>query len=474
MAIANLTDQMHVTGTATLAGLVTINAIGASGGPQPGNRSTLLIYADGGVTNTATLNTIMYVPTGTAPSNTAVFHPYISTTPLADATLSQVTPYPVAAGDGLYLNYTVDYAPDGLTSNQHNVGAAVNLIQAFGAPAYQPVAQQIFIQPDLISLGRIYDLISGEGTVAAQQASFGAQSSFLDAIFDHAGQNLDCDPTKPETCEKRWHVWSQASGSRGDASGTTNAAMSRSSSIGLTLGADYRVQPGMALGFAFGSMWPQYRVPDRLASGEATGANMAFYGMAQSHFGTYVKAGASFGALDNWETRMAWQTPVQASYLSKMVGSRVELGQRIGIDDLALTPFGGLQASILHQDRYAESDGVWGNLFHAHRQQSMPVFAGLLLDATLHADNGVAITPSLRGQWSRETIRSRSIEAESLAAPGFTWAVNGTDAPRDTRKFDAALTVTMPDALKLKAAFTAERSGQTRSIGGLLRLDYSF
>lgn len=147
----------------------------------------------------------MLVGEGTAPSTTAVFHPSISTVAHNDLTLSQVAPGSVPQGQGLYLNYTVDCNPAGLTRNQSSVGAAVNLIQAYGAPAYQPVAQTLLLAPDVKTLGGIYDLLSGEGTVASQQATFTAQAAFSGAVLDHAGENLDCDEKKP-ACKNRWRV----------------------------------------------------------------------------------------------------------------------------------------------------------------------------------------------------------------------------------------------------------------------------
>lgn len=137
VAKGNLADQVYVTGTASLAGLVTINDIASSRGLQPGNHSTLIMYAAGGLTSSAVLNSVMYVNGVLAPSTTAVFTPSLSTTPLDDPTLVQV--YPGVPTYGLYFNYSVNYDPVGLTPNQNNVGGAVNLIQNYGAPAYQAV-----------------------------------------------------------------------------------------------------------------------------------------------------------------------------------------------------------------------------------------------------------------------------------------------------------------------------------------------
>ena len=320
-AKANLADQVHVTGTASLAGLVTINDVSVSGGPQPGTRSTLIMYADGGLTSTATLNPLMLVGSGTAPATTAVFRPSISTHALADPTLSQIDPYPVLDGYGLYLNYSVDYNPAGLTPNQSAVGSAVNLIQAYGAPAYQPVAQALLLAPDVKTLGDIYDLLSGEGTIASQQATFTAQAAFSGAVLDHAGQNLDCDEREP-VCRNRWHIWSQSTLGRSDLSGNSNEAASRSSFGGLALGADYKADANIILGFAIGGMSPSFSVPGRQANGGSTGASFALYGMARSDFGTYVKGMVNVGVMNNWERRMAYRTAVQGSFMSQTGAAR--------------------------------------------------------------------------------------------------------------------------------------------------------
>jgi outer membrane autotransporter protein len=434
----------------------------------------LIMYADGGLTSTATLNPQMLVNGITAPSTTAVFTPSISTTPLADPTLSQISPGVATVGDGLYLNFTLNYNPAGLTPNQSNVGAAVNLIQAYGAPAYEPVAQQIFLAPTLTALGTIYNLLSGEGTAAAQQATFEAQSSFLGAVFDHAGESLNCNRKDP-TCKRRWRAWSQSSASRLDVAGNYNSASSRVSSFGQTVGADYRIQPGLAVGFALGGMWPQFQAPDRETSGNGSGVNFAIYGMAQSpQGGSYLKGAVSFGVLDNRENRMAFMTPVQGSYGSQIGGGMIEFGKRFESALFSLTPFTGAQISRLHQDAYAESDPVWGNYFFAHDQTSAPVFVGLQLDSTFVTDHGVAIQPILRAQWLHETETNRWIEAQSLAAPGFPWTSVGTSAPSDVAKVDLGVKARLTDALTLKAAFNAEFAGGAHSIGGFLAINGAY
>ena len=473
VAKANLADQVHVTGTATLAGLVTIADVSSGGGPQPGTRSTLIMYADGGLTSTATLNPLMLVGSGTGPSTTAVFRPSLSTSALADPTLSQVAPYPVTPGNGLYLNYSVDYNPAGLTPNQSSVGAAVNLIQAYGAPAYQPVAQALLLAPDVKTLGDIYDLLSGEGTIASQQATFTAQSAFSGAVLDHAGQNLDCDEREP-ACRKRWHVWSQSTFNRSDLSGTYNEAASSTTFGSLTLGADYKADANIVLGFAIGGMSPSFSVPGRQATGGSTGASLALYAMARSDFGTYAKGMGNFGVMNNWVRRMAYRTAVQGSFMSQTWGGTLEVGQRIGGKSFSITPFGGMQITRLHQDAYSESDSVWGNYFFSHHQNSAPVFAGLQMNASFVAENGMSYAPSVRAQWVRETDRNRWVKAESLAARGFPWEVAGTKAPKDVLKIDGGVTVGLTDAMKFRGSYTSDVSRQTRSHGLSLRGDVTF
>jgi outer membrane autotransporter protein len=257
-------------------------------------------------------------------------------------------------------------------------------------------------------------------------------------------------------------------------SGNFNEAASRSSFGGLTLGADYKADSNVILGFAIGGMSPSFSVPNRKASGGASGGNIALYAMARSDFGTYVKGMATGGVFNNWERRMAYHTAVQGSFMSHTWGGTVEVGQRIGGGAFSVTPFAGVQANRLHQNTYSESDPVWGNYYFAHYQSSVPVFAGLQVNASVVAENGITFAPSFRAQWVRETERNRSIQAESLAARGFPWNVVGTKAPQDVLKLDGGLTIGLSDTLKFKGAYNSEVSRQSRSHNWSLRGDYTF
>lgn len=204
-------------------------------------------------------------------------------------------------------------------------------------------------------LGRIYNLISGEGTVASQQASFDAQSNFMQSVLGQASAQVECNEEDP-TCKDRWHVWAQGDASRSTRKGDMNVSSTKSSSMSMTLGADYRPQTGVVLGAALAGLAPRYQNPDREASGNSDGASVAAYGLVQSQIGTYAKAVLSAAFMNNWESRMAFMTPVKGSYQSHMMSGRLELGQHISISSVTFTPFAGAQMTRLVQNDYAEND----------------------------------------------------------------------------------------------------------------------
>ena len=88
---------------------------------KPGTFVLPVFKADGGLTGPGlTINPLF--DSGTA-STTPIFKP----TTYTDATTQ-------------YIEYTIDYRPDGLTPNASNVGSTVNDIQNEGVETYQVIA----------------------------------------------------------------------------------------------------------------------------------------------------------------------------------------------------------------------------------------------------------------------------------------------------------------------------------------------
>jgi outer membrane autotransporter protein len=91
----------------------------------------------------------------------------------------------VSEGRQLLLDYRIDFGDvAGLSGNQRRFGSHVNAIQAAGStPAFEPVAEALFAQPDAAALGTAYDGLGSEPHVALGTGTLMSSLQFGDAML---------------------------------------------------------------------------------------------------------------------------------------------------------------------------------------------------------------------------------------------------------------------------------------------------
>ena len=221
-----------------------------------------------------------------------------------------------------------------MTINQQSVGNAVNAIQtARSSPNFAALANALFYQPTVASLGAAYDLLSGEGTSGVEQTTFTANEMFMkavsrqqqfwlsdqarspntivayanDGLLDYAGTDSPFFALKaPAFRPPSWRIWSEAYGDAGSVKGDSvlGAAGLNSGGGGLVLGADYQAKPDLLYGFAVGGNLSGFAVPDRSASGGIDGGQFAAY-VAKQWGALYTTGLVGFGLFANNEQRLA-------------------------------------------------------------------------------------------------------------------------------------------------------------------------
>ena len=486
-------DRINVTGTANVLGTVYLNIMNA-GLALPGTHDVTIVTANAGVTN----YNLASGPTGLA----------------LDAVQSAVAQYTLTDPDpnDIVLQYGINFSPAGLTINQHAVGNIVNAIQSAGAsPNFATLANALFNQPTVASLGAAYDSISGEGVSGVEQTTFTANELFMNAVsrqqqfwladqtrspntivayagdglFDYAGTDNPFFALKsPASRPPSWRVWAEAYGEAGALNGQsqTGSAALNYGGGGLMLGADYQARPDFLYGFAAGGNLSGFDVPDRSTSGSIDGGQFAAY--AAKQWGALYATGlAGFGLFENNEQRTAFVpgssvplVPVPSiieqlsgAFLSQTFNARFETGWRSSFGSGYATPFAALEYSLLHLDGFSEYNPGGPNLlglsYASQYINSLPLFLGAQFDsASLVSGNPVSYF--VRVAWRHDFEASRSIESSFITAPGFDFTVNGAIAPQDAAAVDIGVKYGLTKQLSITSNFEGLFSGQGNSYGG--------
>lgn len=473
-------DRINVTGTAAMNGLVSLS-INDPEMAKPQTTSLVILNAGGGVTN----NGLTINPSSlNGPSlPTAVFTPSVG-----------------FDSNNVYLDYTINFAPSGLTWNQTQVGSAINAIQTAVVAAFQPIAARIFWLPNTTALGQTYDSLSGEGTSAAQQAVFNSRGQFFDVALSQAALLLDSGPAQyamaaaapvPIPAGTDWRVWASGFANSGNLDGRASnpgSAKAAFTNGGGSAGIDYRVTPNTLVGFTAGGADASFDVSDRSTHGTASGVNLGLYGMAMLGAGIYVQGVLSYGSYDNDIQRTQVGANIgptenaRGSFGSNLFGGRFEAGWKNTFGQVNLTPFASIQFDALSQDAYSESTvvngtGTPGNMglhYSAHDVTSVPLSLGLQADGSFPVADGTTITPSARISWVHEFDQIRAINAVFLAAPDFGFAVRGAAAAKDAARVDAGLSVRFSPRFGIYGNFVGLFSGAGTTVGAQGGLKYSF
>ena len=491
-----IADRLNVTGTGDVSGTIAINLIDpltAPGYALPGQHSNVLISAAGGVTD----NGVILEAPNTVVATYSLLHP--------NAT-------------DIDLNYVIDYSPSGLTQNQHSVGTAINRIQlAQISPAFRPVATALFYQPDVATLGRIYDSLSGEGTSAVQQAGFLANDMFLNTIgrrkefwisndsHDPNGNRLlgAADPVnhKPQKSTLDWRAWmAEYRGfGRYNANPVVGSANVRDNGdgYGVAVGIDKQVTPDIMLGLAFGTGRLSFSVPDRETAGNVDAWHMAAYGaLRQEHF--YATGTLAYDHFDNTEQRHAFipqvtmDTPcgnafttsgfneyLSGTFESHSISGDFEIGYKQQLNSIEVTPFAGLQFGNMRINGFTETNryqGVSqiGLSYNERTVNSLPSRLGLQLKTNTDLASDTVLSLALSGAWKHEFKPERSIESSFIAAPGFDFVIRGAQPPIDVLLANIGLNLTISKSLTLFGNFEYDAFGMGHSYAGMAGLNVSW
>jgi outer membrane autotransporter protein len=396
-------------------------------------------------------------------------------------------------------------AVPGLNRNQQAVGNALE--RAYNTTLTGPAAT---LYSNLLATGTPDSLsrLSGEGTTAAQNATF-ATGRMFDSLLMDQGEFWRRDETTDSNgvtfratplayaAEKKkpapaafkelkappvyqprtWRVWTGGFGGvqsfNGDAS--VGSADARTAAAGGAMGFDYQVDPTRLIGVAVGGSESHFSVPDRATSGDLLGGHVGAYGMAT--WGALYAAGVvSYSRFDNDVRRtIAGIGPTEAAtgrFASDLLGARLELGRSYALPWVNVTPFAAVQTSTLWQRGFTETSGAGGlpgilGLTHpSQTTTSLPTFVGVQFDTRLALANGTVWSPFVRAAWVHEFNPDRSIAGSFVSVPGTLFSVDGARAWSDALKINAGSRLALNQYASLFASFDGEFSNGGDSYAG--------
>ncbi|MGQ5720233.1 hypothetical protein [Pseudochrobactrum asaccharolyticum] len=461
-------DKLEVTGQANLGGHLPVN-ISNTGYAKSGQNDYVIVHAEGGVHDDG-----MQLE---AP-NTAV----------ATFTLGY-TQYETILGAN------IDYAARGLTENGIAVGNTINAIQFDQtSPAFRPLAEAIFAQPDIASLQRTYDLIDGEGTAGAQQAYFSDTNAFIGAVsqqtnlwsnpyrLGNAKTDRQCTLKNNVCVESLWRGWYSGFGSDTNLQGDPYVVGSgdlKSHSKGMAAGLDYELTKDLLLGFSVGMSKANFKVNDRLTQGDIETGRTAIYG-AYRHNNLYIDGLFGVDWFNASTDRMAAILPtagnagfsdrLQNDFSGYGINARLETGYRMDLGGVQFSPFAALQLSSFHMNGSTESADVTGGdlaLYYKGRTiNSVPLSLGAQFDTRIELGGNAYFSPYVRAAWVHEFSNKRSVEAGFTAAPGYEFVVHGAAQARNSAQVEAGFNVQIETGLSLYGKVTGNFSGSDHDVSG--------
>ncbi|GAA0581021.1 hypothetical protein [Rhizomicrobium electricum] len=461
------TDRITVSGTAAMSGTVLTNLtdpLTAPGFSLPGTHTKVILTATGGVTHTG----LTLAAFNTAVANYALVYPDAQT---------------------VDLQYVVDYSPTGLTGNQHATGDAVNIIQtAQTSPAFRPIATNLFYLPDVATLGRAYDLLSGEGIAALEQASFDSNERFLAAA---GAQTADWRDT-PRSPEHAWRLWMMPYGYTALYGGDKDmgAAKVKDQAWGIVGGVDYQISSRALIGVAVGGGTTWINVPDRLTKASTDAIHFGLYG-GWNGDAYYADGAFGYDLFTNAESRVAIipgvtlpkslfvdgpyrvpgfsETP-EARFHSSSYSGHLEAGYHYDLGIVRATPFIGLNFGSLTTDGFTETNAgqtsVIGMISNQQTVDSLPGLLGVMVDGKFDLGGDLMLAGWLKGTWKHEFDISRKTSTQFISAPGFAFQVHGAEPARETGVVDTGLRLSIDGHLSVYANYSGAFGGPNSSHTG--------
>jgi uncharacterized protein with beta-barrel porin domain len=408
--------------------------------------------------------------------------------------------------NNVYLNLTLNYALDSLSTNQRNVASA--LTNFFNASGSIPAVYGALTASGLTQA-------SGEAATGSQQATFDAMNQFMGVLTDPFIAGRGDTATSPSTSsfaaengggraagaardayaamftkapvaqvyDSRWSVWTAGFGGAQTTDG--NAALgsntTTSSLAGVAVGADYRFSPDTVAGFALAGGGTSFSV-DNSGFGRSDLFQAGAF-VRHTSGPAYVSAALAYGFQDITTDRIvtiAGLDRLHAEFNANAYSGRLEGGYRFvtpWLGGIGLTPYGAAQFTTFDLPAYAEQALVGTPAFAlAYAAKSVTDSRSEL---GVRGDKSFALSNAmltLRGRlaWAHDFNSDRAIGATFQALPGASFVVSGAAQPHDSALTTASAEMRWMNGWSAAATFEGEFADTLRSYAGKGVVRYSW
>jgi uncharacterized protein with beta-barrel porin domain len=402
-----------------------------------------------------------------------------------------------------------DLLPAGASINQLNVASAIDKYSSGGGTLPPGFLALYGLTGD--ALANALSQTSGEAGASVAPSTFQAWNGFFNMIFDPFAQNRSgfgtgggamslagegrtpSDETRlayaavtpkgapamvtkavPHAlAEPRWSVWGGGYGgsARTDGNVALGSHDTTSRAYGFAVGADHRLTPDTAIGFALAGGGTSFGLDRGLGGGNSDLFQASIY--ARQNWGAaYLMGAFGYGWQDITTSRMvtvAGTDKLEADFNANTLAGRAEGGWRFGSPFAAVTPYAAVQMVSLDLPGYTEravsgadtfalsyagrTDTQTRSEFGARFDYAMPMQTALL---------------TLRGRaaWAHDYSDNRVANAGFLALPGSAFTVNGATADRDLLLVSAGAELTLRNGFSIAGSFEGEFSGNSESYAG--------
>ena len=394
-------------------------------------------------------------------------------------------------------------AVPGLTSNQQAVADVLQNLYAAGTPtgSLATFYSNLFAATSVT----VFDQLSGSGTAAAQNASFGAAGLFGDAmqqqglawVFGAPGggfgfgaplQYAAADKAvnkpgydafaamRPRGQETQpWRAWALGFGSTRSIDGSGGTADQSMQTAGGAVGVERTLGPDLLVGLAAGGSGSHFSASSLSTSGNIDGGHLGGY-VARRWGDVYALATVNYAHFDNTTDRtiagVGATESAHGRFGSDQLGGRFEVGWRRRIAGYAVTPFVAVEPAALWQQAYTETStaagggaGILALSYSARETTSLPTFVGAQLDGQYRV-GGHTVRPFVRAAWVHEFMTERQVSASFVSIPAASFTVDGARPANDAARISGGLTWTIDTSKTVFARVDSEFSDGGTMVAG--------
>jgi uncharacterized protein with beta-barrel porin domain len=386
-----------------------------------------------------------------------------------------------------------------LSGNQQQVSAALN--DFFNAGGV--------LTPNFVSLfgltGRDLNTaltqLSGEAATGAQQGAFQLMTEFLTLMLDPfvdgrtgivvgfapdsvtSFQLSSEDPAsiaKSAPVAQGWTLWGSAYGGANHTNGDHAVVGSNdltASTGGFAAGADYRLSPSTALGFALAGGGTGWNLANGLGGGHSTAFQAGVYG--KTTFGPAYVA-VSLAYTQHWVStdRLSFGfEQLTANFNAESFGGRVEGGYRFTSPIVAVTPYVALQPQAFVTPSYSESDasgGSFGLSYAGRTATDTRSELGGRFDHTVALDPTTLLVLRAKLAWAHDWVSDPSLDAVFQALPGASFVVRGATPPSNLGLVSAGAELRIANGLAFAARFDGEFASSAHTLSGTAIVRYTW